>query len=107
MDCTHQAALKMCVFLKTTLHLANSKLRLCKDELGLASDNVSLMRYWMRSLPGNGDGHDCCLTCLGSKLAEVAFVDESFSHCGCSSWSFGPGFVTSTKGRSSVVSVSI
>ncbi len=28
-----------------------------------------------------GDGHDRCLTCLGSKHAEVAFVDESSSHC--------------------------
>ena len=28
-----------------------------------------------------GDGHDCCLTCLG-KHAEVAFVDESSSLCG-------------------------
>ena len=29
-----------------------------------------------------GDGHDRCLTCLGVKHAEVAFVDESCSHCG-------------------------
>ncbi len=29
-----------------------------------------------------GDGHDCCLLCLGIKHAEVAFVDESCSHCG-------------------------
>ncbi|KAL0198781.1 hypothetical protein M9458_007321, partial [Cirrhinus mrigala] len=29
-----------------------------------------------------GDGHDCCLTCLGTKHAEAAFVDESCSHCG-------------------------
>ncbi len=36
-----------------------------------------------------GDGHDRCLTCLGSKHAEVAFVDESSSHCRCSSRSCG------------------
>ncbi len=36
-----------------------------------------------------GDGHDRCLTCLGSKHAEVAFMDESSSHCGCSSRSCG------------------
>ncbi len=36
------------------LHLANLTLRLNKDELGLASDNVSPMRFWMRSLPGAG-----------------------------------------------------
>ncbi len=36
-----------------------------------------------------GDGHDHCLTCLGSKHAEVAFVDESSSHCGCSYRSCG------------------
>ncbi len=35
------------------------------------------------------NGHDRCLTCLGSKHAEVAFVDESSSHCGCSSRSCG------------------
>ncbi len=29
-----------------------------------------------------GDGHDRCLMCLGRKHAEVAFVDESCSHCG-------------------------
>ncbi len=29
-----------------------------------------------------GDGHDCCLSCLGIKHTEVAFVDESCSHCG-------------------------
>ncbi len=29
-----------------------------------------------------GDGHDRCLTCLGSKHAEVAFVDEASSHGG-------------------------
>ncbi len=29
-----------------------------------------------------GDGHDHCLTCLGSKHAEVAFVDEASSHGG-------------------------
>ncbi len=29
-----------------------------------------------------GDGYDRCLTCLGSKHAEVAFVDESYSDCG-------------------------
>ncbi len=43
-----------CIFLKKTLHLANLTLRLYKDELGLASDNVSPMRFWMRSLPGAG-----------------------------------------------------
>ncbi len=79
-DCTHQAALPLvcvandhlpcllqhakivfslkehsrCVFLKTMLHLANLTLRLYKDELGLASDNVSPVRFWMRSLPGAG-----------------------------------------------------
>ncbi len=26
----------------------------CKDELGFATDNVSPMRFWMRSLPGAG-----------------------------------------------------
>ncbi len=36
------------------LHLANLTLRLYKDELGLASDNVSPVRFWMRSLPGAG-----------------------------------------------------
>ncbi len=36
-----------------------------------------------------GNGHDRCLTCLGSKHAEVVFVDESSSHCGCSSRSCG------------------
>ncbi len=36
-----------------------------------------------------GDGPDRCLTCLGSKHAEVVFVDESSSHCGCSSRSCG------------------
>ncbi len=36
------------------LHLANLTLRLYKDELGLASDNVSPVRFWMRSLPGTG-----------------------------------------------------
>ncbi len=36
------------------LHLANLTLRLYKDELGLASDNVSPLRFWMRSLPGAG-----------------------------------------------------
>ncbi len=46
-----------------------------------------------------GDGHDRCLMCLDSKHAEVAFVDESSSHCGYSSRSW-PGSVTSTKGRS-------
>ncbi len=35
------------------------------------------------------DGRDHCLTCLGSKHAEGAFVDESSSHCGCSSRSCG------------------
>ncbi len=80
MDCTHQAALPpVCVaddhlpcalqhakivfslkelsrvrLLKATLHLANLMLRLYKDELGLASDNVSPVRFWMRSLPGTG-----------------------------------------------------
>ncbi len=29
-----------------------------------------------------GDGHDRCLSCLGIEHAEVAFVDESCSHCG-------------------------
>ncbi len=29
-----------------------------------------------------GDGHDRCLSCLGVKHAEVAFVDESCFHCG-------------------------
>ncbi len=29
-----------------------------------------------------GYGHDCCLSCLGVKHAEVAFVEESCSHCG-------------------------
>ncbi len=29
-----------------------------------------------------GDGHDCWLLCLGIEHAEVAFVDESCSHCG-------------------------
>ncbi len=29
-----------------------------------------------------GDGHDRCLKCLGSKHAEVEFMDESSSHCG-------------------------
>ncbi len=29
-----------------------------------------------------GDGHICCLSCLGIKHTEVAFVDESCSHCG-------------------------
>lgn len=28
-----------------------------------------------------GDGHNRCLTCLGVKHAEAAFVDESCSHC--------------------------
>ncbi len=36
------------------LHLANLTLRLYKDELGLASDSVSPVRFWMRSLPGAG-----------------------------------------------------
>ncbi len=36
------------------LHLANLTLRLYKDELGFASDNVSPVRFWMRSLPGAG-----------------------------------------------------
>ncbi len=36
------------------LHLANLTLRLYKDELGFASDNVSPVRFWMRSLPGVG-----------------------------------------------------
>ncbi len=44
-----------CVFLKMTLHLANLTLRLYyKDELGLASDNMSPVRFWMRLLPGAG-----------------------------------------------------
>ncbi len=34
--------------------LANLTLRLYKDELGLASDNVSPVRFWMRLLPGAG-----------------------------------------------------
>uniref|UniRef100_A0A671T7S4 E3 SUMO-protein ligase PIAS1-like n=1 Tax=Sinocyclocheilus anshuiensis TaxID=1608454 RepID=A0A671T7S4_9TELE len=29
-----------------------------------------------------GDGHDRCLSCLGTKHAEGAFVDDSCSHCG-------------------------
>ncbi len=29
-----------------------------------------------------GDGHDRCLSCLGIKHAEAAFVDESCSQCG-------------------------
>ncbi len=29
-----------------------------------------------------GDGNDRCLSCLGIEHAEVAFVDESCSHCG-------------------------
>ncbi len=91
-----------------TLHLANLTLRLCKDELGFATDNVSPVRFWMRSLPGAGDGHDRCLTCLGSKHAEVAFVDEASSHGGkMIILELRPGSVTSTKGRSSVASASI
>ncbi len=41
-------------FLKTMLHLANLTLRLYKDELGLASDNVSPVRFLDASLPGAG-----------------------------------------------------
>ncbi len=47
------------------LHLANLTLRLYKDELGLASDNVTcafldavIAWRWV-------NGHDRCLTCLG------------------------------------------
>ncbi len=55
-----------------------------------------------------GDGHDRCLTCLGSKHAEVAFVDEASSHGGkMIILELRPGSVTSTKGRSSVASASI
>ncbi len=57
---------------------------------------------------GPGDGHDRCLTCLGSKHAEVAFVDEASSHGGkMIILELRPGSVTSTKGRSSVASASI
>ncbi len=48
------------------LHLANLTLRLYKDELGLASDNVSPVRFWKRSVAWRWvNGHDRCLTCLG------------------------------------------
>lgn len=44
-----------------------------------------------------GDGHDRSLTCLGIKQIEVAFVDESYSHCRKirPSRSCGPGSTTS------------
>ncbi len=46
-----------------------------------------------------GDGHDHCLTCLGSKHAEVAFVDEASSHGGkMIILELQPGSATSTKG---------
>ncbi len=59
-DCTHQAALPpVCVaddHLPSALQHAkivfflkeHSLVRLFKDELGLASDNVSPVRFWMR-----------------------------------------------------------
>ncbi len=44
----------------------------------------------MRSLPGAGDGHDHCLTCLGSKHTEVAFGMRHLLMVGrWSSWSCG------------------
>ncbi len=66
MDCTHQAALPpVCVaddHLPCALQHAkivfslkeHSHVRLYKDELGLASDNVSPVGFWMRLLPGAG-----------------------------------------------------
>ncbi len=53
-----------------------------------------------------GDGHDRCFTCLSSKHAEVAFVDESSSHCGCSSRSCGQAPLPRQRGGA-VASVSI
>ncbi len=59
-----------CVFLKMTLHLAISTLRLCKDEFGLATNNVSPVRFWMRSLPGEGPSRNHCSSCA-LKLVEL------------------------------------
>ncbi len=44
-------------------------------------DVLSPMRFWMWSLSGAQDGHDCCLTILGIQHAEEAFVDGSCSSC--------------------------
>ncbi len=43
-----------CVFLKAMLHLTNLTLCLYKDKLGLASDNMSPLRFWMWPFPGDG-----------------------------------------------------
>ncbi len=60
-----------CVFIKTSWVLCHPCVSGCGRCLAL------------------GDGHNRCLTCLGSKHGEVAFVDESSSHCGCSPRSCG------------------
>ncbi len=133
-DCTHQAALPhVCVagdhlpcalqHAKRAFSLNNhSWVHLFKDDVasGKLDCYVFVKTSWVllqtmchscvsecgRCL-ALGDGHDHCLTCLGSKHAEVAFVDESSSHCGCSYQELRPGSVTSTKGLSSVAFVSI
>ncbi len=43
---------------------------------------MSPVRFWMWSLSGAQEGHDCCLTCLGIQHAEEAFVDGSCSSSG-------------------------
>ncbi len=78
-------------------------LRLYKEELGLASDNMSPAFLDAVAL---GDCHDRCLTCLGSMHAEVAFEDESSSHRGCSSRSCGQAPLPRQRGGA-VAAVSI
>ncbi len=82
------------------LHLANLTLRLYKDELGLASDNVSPVRFWMRSLPGAG----WMVTIAASRAWAVARWGGVRGWVIFSLWmlisELRPGSVTSTKGRS-------
>ncbi len=82
------------------LHLANLTLRLYKDELGLASDNMSPVRFWMRSLPGTG----WLVTIAASRAWAVARWGGVRGWVIFSLWmlisELRPGSVTSTKGRS-------
>ncbi len=48
----------------------------------LFKDVLSPVRFWMWSLSGAQDGHDCCLTCLGIQHTEEVFVDGSCSSSG-------------------------